>query len=266
MGESPSPVLPLVRNSGVGEMAKKPNAAQKASDKASNKAAKQAVKKATKARKKASFWHSKEVKVVYWLLGLPVIAILGWYAYTVAFTLEKEAMTQMEADMKRELALLAERAVKEGFRPEDVNKCKKMLEEYTTPKGWYYSADDLHALVGLPKNATQEQMDERCIYYAKAVAKMEKMSHHTRHVFVCGDSMLDVGNKGRFFIKADPKGRGALQNFDRGSDKLVRVRRGQNTLIRQWQIHNVGDGCLIIGLSKANTFRMSGKVVHKKKP
>ena len=221
------------------------------------------AKKAAKAKADTTFLRSKEAKRVYLLFGIPVLALLVWYFYTVVFELNKPAMSQMEAEMKKNIAELAERAIKEGFRPEDVDNCQNMLKEYTTPRGWNYSGAEIYELVGLKKNATKEQMDERCIYYAKAVAKMEKMSHHTRHVFVCGKSILDVGGKGRFYIKADPKGSGVVQNFDPKRDKHLKIRKGASTILNFWQIHNVGDGCIIVGLSKSGTFRMSGTVVRE---
>jgi hypothetical protein len=220
------------------------------------------AKKPAKAKVKAktTFWRSKEAKRVYWLFGIPVVGILVWYSYTVVFELNKPAMSKMESEMKENMSALAERAMKEGFRPEDVDNCQNMIKEYTTPKGWNYSGAEMHQLVGLKRNATKKEMDERCVYYAKAVAKMEKMSHHTRHVFVCGKSILDIGGNGRYYIKPDPKGRGAVQNFDPNRDKLMKIRKESSTVLQYWQIHNVGDGCIIVGLSKSATFRMSGKV------
>ena len=216
--------------------------------------------KAPKAKAKTTFLRSKEAKRAYMLFGIPILALLVWYFYTVVFELNKPAMSQMEADMKKNISALAERAMKEGFRPEDVDNCQNMIKEYTTPKGWNYSGAEMYQLVGLKPNATKEEMDERCVYYAKAVAKMEKMSHHTRHVFVCGKSILDVGGNGRFFIAPDPKGKGAIQNFAKNRDKLMKIRKGASTVLDYWQIHNVGDGCIIVGLSKSTTFRMSGSV------
>jgi hypothetical protein len=222
------------------------------------------VKRVLKKKKKPSFWRSKEVKRVAWFLGIPIVVLMAWYAYQVTYEFNKASMKKMEASVKKGISEMAERAMKEGFKAEDVDKCKKMVEEYTTPKGWFYSDAALYQLVGLSKKATQAQMNERCVYYAKAVAKMEKQSHHTRHVFVCGKSNLDVGGDGRFYIKPDPQRRGALQNFDPNNSKLINIPHGESTVLLNWQIHNVGDGCIIVGLSKAGTFRMSGTVVHKK--
>lgn len=171
-------------------------------------------------------------------------------------------MTRMEAGIKLGIANLAERALKEGFQAEEVDKCQNMMKEYTTPKGWFYSDADIYQLVGLPRSASQQQMNERCIYYAKAVANMEKLAHHGRHAFVCGTSLLDVGNDGRYYLKPDPQGRGAIQNLDPHGDRLVEIPPGTSTIISFWQIYNVGDGCIIIGLSKASAFRMSGKILR----
>lgn len=210
-----------------------------------------------------SFWRSKEAKRAYWVFGIPVILVLGWYSYTLVFEFNKPAMTRMEADLKQSIKNLAERARLEGFRTDDVNRCQNIVEDYTTPRGWFYSKAAVHQLIGLPANATQDQMNERCIQYAKAVTEMLKMSHHKRHVFVCGDSYFDVGGDGKYGISADPRGRGALQNLDQPTKELVSIPKGRSAILRNWQIHNFGDGCIIVGLSKAATFRMSGEVDYK---
>ena len=214
-------------------------------------------------RKRPSFWRSKEAKRVLWVLGIPAAILIGWYAYTLAFHFNQPAMTRMEAGIKRGIADLTDRALKEGFRAEEVDKCQNMIKEYTTPKGWFYSDADIHQLVGLPREATQQQMNDRCIYYAKAVATMEKLAHHGRHAFVCGASLLDVGGGGQYYIKADPEGRGAVQSLDPRGEKLVEIPRQTSTIINTWQVYNVGDGCVIVGLSKASAFRMSGKILRE---
>lgn len=214
-------------------------------------------------RKASSFWRSKEAKRAMWVFGIPAAILLGWYAYTVANQLNHPAVTRMETGLQTGIANLAELALKEGFRPEEVNKCENMIEEYTTPKGWYYSNADLHQLVGLSRDATQKQMNERCIYYAKAVASMEKLAHHTRHAYVCGESLLDIAGDRRYYIKPDPKGRGAIENLDQYGEKLVDITPGTSTVLDAWQVYNVGDGCIIVGLSKASVFRMSAKVLRR---
>ncbi len=212
-------------------------------------------------RKKSSFWRSQEARRFYWVFGIPVFLLLSWYSYNVAFEFNRPAMSQFEKDVKVTVTNLAERALREGFATEQVNHCRRMAEAYTTPKGWHYSDAKLYQLVGLSPDATVEQMNERCIYFAKAVAQMQKMSHRIRHAFVCGDSILDIGNKGRFYFKADPQGRGVLRRFDpRQGERLVAIPKGESTVVLHWQIYNVGDGCVIAGLSKVGVFRMAGKV------
>lgn len=219
-------------------------------------------KKKAGAKKKGGFLKSKEMKRVYLVMGLPILGLLAWYAYTVVFELNKPKMTQLEAELARKAKALAQRAIKEGFRPSDVDRCKRMIEEYTTPRGWTYTDADIYQLVGLPKTSTDQQMQARCIYYAKAVAAMQKISHHTRHVFVCGDSIFDIG-KGQYYIKADPTGKGFVSRFSNKGEQLTPIRPGTSTVLKQWQIYNVGDGCIIVGLSKSGTFKMSGNVERR---
>ena len=150
----------------------------------------------------------------------------------------------------------------EEYRSEEVDRCKNMIQEYTTPKGWYYADADIYELVGLSRESTRQQLNDRCVYYAKAVARMERMAHHIRHAFVCRDSMLDVSGNGRYYIKADPHGRGAIRNLDHSGENVVDVPKGTTTVIGSWQVYNVGDGCIIVGLSKNSAFRMSGTIVR----
>ena len=220
---------------------------------------------AKKSKKKTSFWRSKEAKRTYWVFGIPSILLLGWYAYTVTFEFNKPAMSRMEANLKAGIADLADRAMREGFKTEDVMDCRNMFDEYTTPKGWFYSDAEMFQLVGLSKEATVEQMNERCVFFAKVVAEMQQMSLHDRHVFVCGDSIFDVGNRGKFYLKADPQGRGALRKLDlnRG-EELVHIPKGQTAVLQNCSSTTWGDGCLILGLSKTGVFRMSGHVDYEK--
>jgi hypothetical protein len=215
-------------------------------------------------RRKRSFWKSKEAKRAYWVLGIPVMLLVGWYSYTLVFEFNKQAMTRMEAGLKQGIKNLAERARIEGFRTDDFNACQNIVDEYTTPRGWFYSEAAVHQLVGLPADATEDQLTERCVLYAKSVADMEKMSHHKRHVFVCGEAYFDVGGDGKYGIRADPQGRGALQNLDTPTEEVMPIPKGKSAVLRTWQIYNFGDGCIIVGLSKTATFRMSGAVDYEK--
>lgn len=203
------------------------------------------------------------MRFFYGALGAPAAALLVWYAYTVAYELNKPTMSAFEADLKARIAALTERAQREGFKAEDVDRCQNMIAEYTTPKGWFYSDADLYQLVGLPRTATREQMNERCIFYAKAVATMEQVARHVRHAFVCDDALLDLGGNGRYYIKADPTGRGAISILDSGGERRTAIPKNASTVLNAWQVYNVGDGCIIVGLSKTNTFRMSGKILRQ---
>ncbi len=209
-------------------------------------------------KKKVSFWISGAATRVYLVLGIPAFALLAWYGYTVASELNKPAMTEFEDKLAQKMNKLMEKKV----TLKHYDACENMMEEYITPKGWNYSAAALHELVGLPKNSTEQQLEDRCIYYAKVVNGMERLSHHTRHVFVCKGSYLDVGKSGKQYIKADRKGRGAMVSVT-GKEELLPITPGESTIFKFWQVYNVGDGCIIIGLSKSGVFRMAGQVIRK---
>ena len=80
-------------------------------------------KKKKAAPKKKGFLASKEMKRVYLVLGIPIVGLLLWYAYTVVFELNKPKMTKLEAELARKARALAEKAIKEGFKPKDVDRC-----------------------------------------------------------------------------------------------------------------------------------------------
>lgn len=215
---------------------------------------------------KGSFWKSKAAIRSYMVFGLPIIGLLGWYAYTVVFELNKPEMEKFEADLaasvKKQYRELHQKAADLGFRVEDYNACQNVIDEYTTPKGWNYSDADINELVGLPKSATKEHVDERCVTFAKAVRKMEKFAHHTSHIPVCGGAVLQANKRGTQRIMADPEGRGALENINTGKNQLIPIKPGKSTVFKLWQIHNMGDGCIIIGMSKSGMFRMSGHIAR----
>ena len=209
------------------------------------------------------FWGSGAAKRAYLVFGIPIILFLSWYAYTVVFELNKPEMKKFESELAGTIKDLATRAIKEGFRTKDVDVCENMVDAYTTPRGWHYTDEALHTLVGLPATATKEALGERCIDFAKAVAEMQKMSRHLRHVIVCKESIFEADSTVHYYIKSDPGGRGAIENMSSGKEQLIEIPRGESTVFKMWQLHNFDDNCIIVGLSRTGVFRMSGKVKYR---
>jgi len=110
--------------------------------------------------------------------------------------------------------------------------------------------------------ATEEDVLERCIIFAKAVRIVEKMAHHKKHVFVCDGSWLNVANMGAFHIMPDPQGRGAFQTVDANIANFVKIRPESFQIVKWWQVYNVGNGCIIVGYSKHGLPRLRPKVTH----
>jgi hypothetical protein len=198
-------------------------------------------------------------------MGVPVFLLLSWYAYTVVFEFNKPEMKKFESEMASTIKDIATRAVKEGFQAETVSSCQNMIDQYTTPSGGSYTREALHTLVGLPLTASKEMLDERCIAFAKAVAEMQKISHHVRHVIVCKESLFEADSSYHYYIKADPGGRGAVENMSTGKDRLIEIPRSDSVVFKMWQLYNFDDQCIIVGLSRTGVFRMSGKVQYDKK-
>jgi len=212
--------------------------------------------KAKKGLPKSFFWGFILILVV------PAVALLGWYAYQVMGHVAKDSQEALDARAK-ELASqankFARRAAEEGFKVQDFDACAQIREQYRIPAGVVYTEFTQRQLVGLSKFASDEQVTERCIQFAKAVAKMETMSHHLRHVYVCQKAQFNADKSGRYFLTADAEGKGVVENLG-GRGTLHPIPVGESILLRGWQIYNQGDGCVIVGMSKSGTFSFRGGV------
>ncbi len=199
------------------------------------------------------------------LIVVPFVGLMGWYAYSVLGVFAEDKQKALDAKAQRlaaQASAFAKRAAKEGFKVKDVDACQKIREQYRIPAGIIYTEFTQRQLVGLSKFASDEQVTERCIQFAKAVTEMQKMSRHLRHVYVCQSAQFNVDKAGRHFLTADPRGRGVVEN--RGKrNKLHPIGKGRSILMSGWQIYNQGDGCIIIGISKTGIFTFSGGVQMK---
>jgi hypothetical protein len=219
---------------------------------------------------KGSVFTSKPAVIAYVIFGIPMLVLLAWYAYNVAYFVDEKAMRSMEANIqaqiKSKLDALKKRAKIEGFKLDDYNVCDKVADAYQGLQGDQLEDSEINTLVGIDKKSSKEQREERCVTYAKSVYKMEKTAHHTQHMIVCQGAEFKLGSSGGadYWIRPDPNGRGALQNFNPREKELVRIRKGGTTILHQWHVYNMGDGCIVIGLSKSGIFRMSGSVVRQK--
>lgn len=200
------------------------------------------------------------------LIGLPLVGILGWYFMTVVLdvsgskqTAEGMIVDQVKNAKKAVVSRLIARAEKENFNLEDVEECVQIKDQYRLPLGYVYTDFSLRQLVGLPKSATDQQVQERCIIFAKAVERMEKMSHQDRHSFVCQGGQFTTDEAGRYILVPDPQGRGVIEIIN-GVKTLIEIPKFSHILLRQWQVLNLGDGCVVVGMSKVGVFSFSGAV------
>ncbi len=198
--------------------------------------------------------------------GLPAVGLIAWYVMTVSLAVTGSDMSASElissrVEKAREAMRdkISEQAVLEGFSMAKVDSCTQIEEQYLIPQGVVYTEFTIRQLLGLPKIATNKQIRTRCILFAKIVARMEKLAHHDRHVFVCEGMFFSPDTSGNFLLYPDKKKRGVVESFQ-GRKKLIKIPRGSHKLVHQWQIFNVGDGCVVIGLSKDGIFSMSGSV------
>jgi len=204
---------------------------------------------------------ARPIKILIIVGILIVTAFVGWYAYTLAFQFKRaevEALERAVAAGAKNLANtasnLAKRAVEEGFRVKDVDACQSIVGQYRSPLGNVLRNVNIRELVNLSKEASKEQVQERCVGFAKAVAEMQKLSRHNIHVMVCPGAFFQVGQDDDRKIFPDEKGRGVLQSITEALPSAVPIRPGRAKIINTWQVYNMGDGCIIVGDSKKGLF------------
>ena len=235
-----------------------PKAQAKPKPKGKGKAGKngKSGKSGKKGLPKSFFWG------IVLIFVLPAVGLLGWYAYQVMGHVAKDSQAALDKkamELASQANKFAKRAAMEGFKVQDFDACAQIKEQYRIPAGIVYTEFTQRQLVGLSKFASDEQVTERCIQFAKAVAKMETMSHHARHVYVCQKAQFNADKSGRYFLTADTEGKGVIENLG-STAKLHPIPAGESILLRGWQIYNQGDGCIIVGMSKAGTFTFRGGV------
>jgi hypothetical protein len=191
------------------------------------------------------------------LVIVPVGGIVGWYVLEVTKIDQaaEELMAKAQAAFEQEMA---ERANAEGFEVEDFDECKEVTKQFKTSLGYEMTEKRRRHLLGLAGNATAAQELERCIIFAKVVANMERLAHHDRHVFVCEGARFSADDDA-YLLQPDPAGRGALE-IDTGSERLIPIKQYRSILLEDWQVYNLGDGCLVIGMSRVSNFKYSGEV------
>ena len=218
----------------------------------------------------------KKSKKLFVILGILLVVgvstIAGIYFYTEwqKKQLAKEWGTQ-EYTPEEKAAIEKEKKVvavvkKRGIKREYFDECNQMSDQYTTPKGWNYSKLPLRTLLGLSKYAVEKDVEGRCIEFAKIVEEMEKVSRQDRHVFLCEGAKFELS--GGYFFRASEKKDGVYQNHEafakkKKKGKLFRIPIGKSLMYNQWQFFNVGDGCYVVGYSKAKgqVFTMGAELV-----
>lgn len=200
------------------------------------------------------------------LVVLPVTIFLAWYVLTVVLQVSGSKQTAegmvVEGVVSAKEAIqkkLKERAEREGFKLAEVEGCVQIEDQYRVPLGFVFTEFSRRQLLGLPKTATDEQVQERCVLFAKVVERMEKLAHHDRHVFVCEGAQFTTDEGGRYMLIPDPKGRGVIEVLG-GAKNLIKMEPHSHTLIKQWHVYNIGDGCIVVGMSKVGVFNFSGGV------
>jgi hypothetical protein len=199
-------------------------------------------------------------------LGVPVVGLLGWYALSAGLHVSGSSSSAEDLVMKNVASAqqavadqISARANTEGFQLGDFDQCSAIEDQYKIAQGYVFTEFSRRELVGLKKTATDEEVQERCVIFAKVVARMEQLAHHDRHVFVCQGAEFTTDNSGKYKLIADPKGTGVLE-VKNGVKTLLPIKQYRHILVGSWQVFNLGDGCVVIGMSKTGTFTFSGSV------
>lgn len=204
---------------------------------------------------------ARPIKLLIIAAVLMFVGLVGWYAYQLAFEFKRAEVQQFERavaagakSLTDRAKTLADRALKEGFSVKDFDACQSIVSQYRSPLGTVLRNINIRELVNLPKTATKEDIQERCVEFAKVVSDMEELSHHNLHMMVCAGSFFRVSEVDGRTIAPDPKGRGVLQTITETLPEALPIRPGRSKILNQWQVHNMGDGCIVIGDSKRGIF------------
>jgi hypothetical protein len=184
-------------------------------------------------------------------LGGIILLIMYEYSYTFRVAWDKEWRafmygTSTPDDGGKTVAIVPNVP---SYSQEHVAECNAMPDKYILSEPGADNPIDLNPAIGLQPGANAEEVAQRCKDFAKTVAKMETLSQHRHYAFLCPGVRFSVG-KGFGFI-ADPKGGAVILDSTDPAAKTVRIPLpvGEQTVYRQWQFYNIGDGCVIMGYS-----------------
>lgn len=135
------------------------------------------------------------------------------------------------------------------YSQEHVAACKAMPDNYILDTPEAANPIELRPSIGLAPDASSKDINERCVAFAKTVAKMRTMSEQRHHAYLCPGTRFSIG-KG-FGFEPDPAGGGILLTADDPAAEKIRVplSPGSQTIYKQWQFYNLGDGCYVMGYS-----------------
>ncbi len=226
--------------------------------KKSNTGNKKPVRKKKKAKSQTGLYI-----ILALIVGFPVIGLVSWYVITAVLSVSGSDLSAREMIAfgieNVETALQNEalnRSRTEGFSLGEVERCQGITGQYQNNGGEMSEERLVRTLIGLPGSASETEVYERCVLFAKVVKRMEKLAHHNRHLYMCGAAEFSADESQRFRIMPDPRGRGLIESMP-GRKALIPIPKGTHKLIRQWQVFNMGGGCLIIGISSNGKFRLS---------
>lgn len=143
-----------------------------------------------------------------------------------------------------------------AYDEKHVATCNAMPDSYILDSPDAPSPIALRPSLGLPADASRSEIKERCVAFAKSVAKMRTMSEQRHHAYLCPGTRFSIG-KG-FGFEPDPTGNGVLLTADDPKAEKISIplEPGAQTLYKQWQFYNLGDGCFIMGYSSRRSRTM----------
>lgn len=135
------------------------------------------------------------------------------------------------------------------YDKQDVERCKDMPSMYKLDTPDAPAPIDLLPAIGLDGDADRKAVNERCVAFAKTVAKMQTVSSHRHYAYLCPGVRFGLGKGFGFTPMPGDKGV-MIASTDPNAEKIeIPIAPGRMEIYQQWQFYNMGDGCYVVGYS-----------------
>lgn len=130
-----------------------------------------------------------------------------------------------------------------------VSACNVMPDMYVLDSPDSPAPIELRPSIGLEPGADPKAIENRCIAFAKTVAKMQTVSNHRHYAYLCPGTRYVLGNDFGFVPMPNGKGVMVWSGAKNAETIPIPIEPGRQAFYSQWQFYNVGDGCYVVGYS-----------------